>query len=170
MLTTFDRYLFKRYLYTFVVLFISLFGLFVVIDGFTNVDEFQMGKESSADMLRWVAVYYGYQAIQFFDSREVRLRTDNFSAKHLSLTVLWAVYAIGIIGAGIARQSSRVRLAGMALLAIPVLKLFAFDVFLLERGFRVAAFITLGGLLLAVGLVYQRYSQAVRGFLFGQRA
>ena len=62
------------------------------------------------------------------------------------------------------------KLAGMALLAIPVVKLFVFDVFLLEQGYRVAAFVTLGGLLLATGLVYQRYSQAVRGFLFGQRA
>ena len=67
MLTTFDRYLFKRYMYTFVVLFISTYGLFVVIDGFTNVDEFQTGKENSAELLRWVGAYYGYQAVDFFD-------------------------------------------------------------------------------------------------------
>ena len=110
------------------------------------------------------------EAVRFFDSRETKLNADYFSAMHLTLTVLWAVYAIGVIGFGIARQSSRVRLAGMALLAIPVAKLFVFDIFLLERGYRVAAFVTLGAMLLAIGLVYQRYSQAVRGFLFGQRA
>ena len=109
------------------------------------------------------------EAVRFFDSQEAKLRADFFSAMHLTLTVLWSVYAIGVIGAGIARQSSRVRLAGMALLAIPVVKLFVFDIFLMEQGYRVAAFVTLGGLLLATGLVYQRYSQAVRGFLFGQR-
>ena len=78
--------------------------------------------------------------------------------------------AIGVIGFGIVRQSSRIRLAGMALLAIPVVKLFAFDIFLLERGYRVAAFTSLGAMLLGTGLVYQRYYQAIRGFLFGQRA
>ena len=56
------------------------------------------------------------------------------------------------------------------LMAAPVLKLFVHDTFLLERGYRVAAFISLGGLLLAVGMMYQRYSQAVRGFLFGRPA
>ena len=109
------------------------------------------------------------EAVHYFDARADRLRTDTFSAQQLSLTVLWAVYAVGVIGVGIARQSSRIRLAGMALLAVPLVKLFGFDVFLLEREYRVAAFVTLGVLMLGTGLIYQRYSQAVRGFLFGQR-
>ncbi len=109
------------------------------------------------------------EAIHFFDARAFRQDVDTFGGQQLSLTVLWAVYAIGMIGVGIARQSSHIRLAGIALLAVPVAKLFAFDVFLLEREYRVAAFVTLGVLMLGMGLVYQRYSQAVRGFLFGQR-
>ena len=83
--------------------------------------------------------------------------------------MLWAVYAIGVIGTGIALRSAKVRQIGMALLTIPVAKLFVFDVFLLEQGYRVAAFVTLGVLLLGTGLVYQRYSQAIRGFLFDRR-
>ncbi|MBI2872077.1 MAG: DUF2339 domain-containing protein [Chloroflexi bacterium] len=110
------------------------------------------------------------EALRFFDSREVVLRTNLASAKQLSLTLLWAVYASGIIAAGMVRRSRTARLAGLALLAIPVAKLFVLDVFLLERGYRVAAFITLGVLLLATGLAYQRYSQAIRGFLFGKQA
>ena len=109
------------------------------------------------------------EIVHYFGSREVVLQRDYFSATQLSLTVLWAVYATGVIGAGIALRSSRIRLAGMALLAVPVAKLFVFDVFLLERGYRVAAFVTLGVLLLGTGLVYQRYSLAIRGFLFGRQ-
>ena len=109
------------------------------------------------------------EIVHYFDSREVVLRGDYLSAKHLSLTVLWAVYAIGGIAAGIALRSSKVRLVGMMLLGIPVIKLFVFDVFLLEQGYRVAAFVTLGALLLGTGLVYQRYSIAIRGFFFGER-
>ncbi len=110
------------------------------------------------------------EILRYFGSLEVGTGVDYFSAKHLSLTVLWAVYAIGVIGAGIILRSAKVRQIGMALLAIPVAKLFVFDVFLLERGYRVAAFVTLGVLLLGTGLVYQRYSQAIRGFLFDRRA
>ncbi len=109
------------------------------------------------------------EILHYFGSLEVRVGEDYLSAKHLSLTVLWAVYSIGVIGAGIVLRSTKVRLTGMALLAIPVAKLFVFDVFLLERGYRVAAFVTLGVLLLGTGLVYQRYSQAIRGFLFDRR-
>ncbi|MBI4202818.1 MAG: DUF2339 domain-containing protein [Chloroflexi bacterium] len=108
------------------------------------------------------------EVARFFNSQEVMAGRDMESAKHLGLTVLWAVYAIVIISVGIARGSSTVRLAGLALLALPVAKLFAFDVFLLERGYRVAAFVTLGVLLLGTGLVYQRYSVQVRRFLFGK--
>ena len=115
-----------------------------------------------------VAVWgVSFEALHYFGSREVVLGVDNFSAKHLTLIVLWAVYAVGVIGVGIARRSSKIRLAGIALLAVPVIKLFAFDVFLLDREYRVAALVTLGALLLGTGLVYQRYSQALRGFLFG---
>lgn len=108
-------------------------------------------------------VYY------YFDSLEEQHGGDYFSAMQLSLTVLWALYSMGAISAGIAAQSSRVRLAGMGLLAIPVAKLFVYDVFLLDLAYRVAAFITLGCMLLGMGLVYQRYGGAVRGFLFGSR-
>ncbi len=109
-------------------------------------------------------VYY------YFDSLGVRNGADYEDAMHLTLTVLWALYAMAVIGAGIASGHSRVRLAGIALLAVPVAKLFVFDVFLLEMAFRVVAFITLGCLLLGMGLVYQRYSLVVRGFLFGSRS
>ena len=85
------------------------------------------------------------------------------------MTVLWAVYAMGVISVGIAARSRWVRLAGIGLLAVPVAKLFVFDVFLLHMEYRVAAFLTLGVLLLAMGLVYQRYSRAVRGFVLGNR-
>ena len=108
------------------------------------------------------------EVVRFFGGLEARTGDDYVSAVNLSLTVFWAVYAIGVIGAGIVVRSAVVRLAGMALLAVPVAKLFVFDVFLLERGYRVAAFVTLGVLLLGTGLVYQRYNAAIRGFLFGE--
>ena len=115
------------------------------------------------------------EVVDFFDFREARFLAEGQrtlamaqeSAKHLSLTVLWALYAIGAMAAGMARQSSRVRLAGMALLTVPLVKLFGYDVFLLDQVYRVVAFVTLGVLLLMMGLAYQRYSDRVRGFLFG---
>ena len=83
----------------------------------------------------------------------------------LGLSLLWAVYAAGLILLGVARRWRWVRLAGLALLAVPVVKLFAFDSRLLEQEYRVIAFLVLGLILVAGGLLYQRYSRVVRGFL-----
>ena len=84
----------------------------------------------------------------------------------LGLSLLWAIYAAVLIVLGVARRSRWVRVAGLALLAVPVVKLFAFDSRLLEQEYRVIAFLTLGLILVAGGLLYQRYSRVVRGFLF----
>ena len=64
-MTTFDRYLLRRFLHTFVILFVTFFGLYVVIDGFTNLDGFQEGEEGGVEtlvILRRMAIYYAYQS------------------------------------------------------------------------------------------------------------
>ena len=121
-----------------------------------------------------VVVLWGLtqEVVHYFDFRSEReLASANAleSPKHFTLTVMWALYAIGAIGVGIARESSRIRLAGMALLAVPLFKLFGYDVFLLDKVYRVVAFLTLGVLLLGTGLAYQRYSHTLWGFFYGRQ-
>lgn len=67
MLNTFDRYLLKRYLTTFFIMFVSTYGLFVVFDGFTNLDEFQADSNSVSEMLIEMGQHYAYRACGFFD-------------------------------------------------------------------------------------------------------
>ena len=87
------------------------------------------------------------------------------NAQNLSLTVLWAVYALVLLAVGIIGKLRAVRLAGLALLTIPVAKVFVYDVFQLEQAYRVAAFIGLGALLLIGGYLYQRFGGAIREFV-----
>ena len=89
---------------------------------------------------------------------------DNVAS--LGLSLLWAMYAATLIVLGVARRWRWVRVAGLGLLAAPVIKLFAFDSLQLEQEYRVIAFLVLGLMLVAGGLLYQRYSRVVRGFLF----
>ena len=86
-------------------------------------------------------------------------------AKNLSITAVWAAYAVVLLVFGIAKGSRPVRLAALGLLAIPIAKVFVYDVFTLERAYRVAAFGGLGALLLASGYLYQHYGKAIKGFL-----
>ena len=88
------------------------------------------------------------------------------SVKSQGLSLLWGVYASVVLVLGFVRGWRQVRVAGLGLLAVPILKLFLIDTFELERGYRVAAFLSLGGLLLVSGFLYQRYSGVIKGFLF----
>ena len=109
------------------------------------------------------------EIVHFFESQAYNLGLNMMSAMHLALTVLWALCALVLVGIGFVRIEPNIRLYGVALLSIPVMKLFLFDVFLLQSGYRVVAFISLGILLLFVGFGYQKYNQAVQGFLFGNK-
>lgn len=66
MLNLLDRYLLQRYWQAFAILFSSLFGLFVVLDVFTNIDEFTRMPGGSGRVLTEMAKYYGYRTFAFF--------------------------------------------------------------------------------------------------------
>lgn len=66
MFTTFDKYLLGRLIHTFIVLFVAAYGLYIVIDLFTNIDEFQDNTTSSVELFSRIAEFYSYRAFEFF--------------------------------------------------------------------------------------------------------
>ena len=68
-MTTFDRYLLGRFWHVFGIGFFATVGLFVVFDGFTNIDAFQDRSDGAGalSMLSRMAQYYGYQSLVMFD-------------------------------------------------------------------------------------------------------
>ena len=65
----FPRYLLKRFLHVFAVGFVSLYGLFVIIDAFTNVNGFQSDEVemTTSELLLRMLSYYTFQSSQFLD-------------------------------------------------------------------------------------------------------
>ena len=86
------------------------------------------------------------------------------NAQTFSLTAVWAIYAVIGLVIGIVKRWRRVRIGAMILLAVPIVKVFVYDVFKLEMGYRIAAFVGLGVLLLVSGYLYQRRSKVIKGF------
>lgn len=67
-MTIVDRYLLKLYAKVLVISFVSLAGLFIVIDGFNNLDEFlSIGNRSAGGTAAVLVEYYGPRLFQFFD-------------------------------------------------------------------------------------------------------
>ncbi len=78
----------------------------------------------------------------------------------LTLSLVWALYSGAVIVSGFAARLRAVRILGMSLLGLTVAKVFLVDIQMLDRGYRIAAFVGLGVLLLAVSLLYQRQKKS----------
>ena len=109
------------------------------------------------------------ELISFFESRVYVSSLDTMSAMHLSLTLLWALHAVVILMYGFFSKKRALRMIGLLFLVIPIGKLFIFDVFLLDSGYRVVAFVVLGITMLSIGFGYQRYNQLFRGIFLNAR-
>jgi uncharacterized membrane protein len=77
------------------------------------------------------------------------------------VSILMAVYASVLVVAGVALRSALHRILGLGLFALVILKLYLLDVWSLSRGFRITAFLALGGLLLLVSYLYSRFKPAL---------
>ena len=72
------------------------------------------------------------------------------------LTLLWALYALALLLAGLRRGVRGFRYAGLALFAVVVGKIFFVDLEGLESIYRIVAFIVLGVVLFLAALLYLR--------------
>ena len=84
-------------------------------------------------------------------------------ASQLSLSVIWATYAAGIIGVGIARRLRLLRILGILLIGITIVKVFFFDLSELKTLYRIISFVILGFLLLFVSYFYNRFKHRIFG-------
>ncbi|MCA8992606.1 MAG: LptF/LptG family permease [Planctomycetaceae bacterium] len=68
-MTTFDRYLLQRFLYVCMVFTIAVLGLYIIIDGFTNLDAFQLKSEGKGTtyLVLLMAERYVYQSANILD-------------------------------------------------------------------------------------------------------
>ena len=66
-MTTIDRLLFRAYLKAYLICVVSLLALYIIIDLFTNLDDFAQAGVGLASSVAHIANYYAYQAIQIFD-------------------------------------------------------------------------------------------------------
>ena len=79
------------------------------------------------------------------------------------LTVLWGIYAIILISLGFYKKRRYLRIAGLALIFIALVKLFIFDISDVSKLYKTIIFISLGVLLLIISFLYTKYKDAIFG-------
>ena len=62
-----DRYLLRQFVQTFVICFLSLTGLYIVFDVFTNLDQFVRCGQKAGGVLPFIVHYYSHRWILVFD-------------------------------------------------------------------------------------------------------
>jgi uncharacterized membrane protein len=100
-------------------------------------------------------VYLGSVAIVDL-TREAETAAEPGQTPQVLLSAYWALLGFASLLFGLLRDDRRFRIAGFALLAIAIAKVFLVDLSTLESIYRVLSFIALGLLLLAAAFAYQR--------------
>lgn len=91
-----DRYLLRQFFWTAFIAAVGVVGLFVVFDGFTNLEEFLRAADKYGGLLPLLARYYGSQAVMVLDRSAslvalvAALFTITWIQRHNEMTALLA--------------------------------------------------------------------------------
>ncbi|MGD9546745.1 MAG: DUF2339 domain-containing protein [Candidatus Krumholzibacteriia bacterium] len=111
-------------------------------------------------ILALVLAMFSLEIAAWFRVREVSFGRNSAWGALVAISIFWTLYGGGTIWAGFLTGKKALRLAGMALLAAVILKVFLVDMRALSPGFRIISFVGVGILLLAISLLYQRERRA----------
>jgi len=75
------------------------------------------------------------------------------------ISILWSLFALGLIVGGIHRRVGPLRFTGLGLFTVVGFKVFFFDLANLDQFYRIIAFILLGILILSGAFLYLKYRQ-----------
>ncbi len=80
-----------------------------------------------------------------------------------SFSVLWSVFAVGIILVGVWMRRKVYRVSAISLLIVTVLKVLAYDTAEVSTPYRILSCLVLGAILVAVSFLYYRFGERLTG-------
>lgn len=95
---------------------------------------------------------------------------DYTSSKQLIISAVWLIYSIALLFWGIVKKAKQVRIIALTLLGVTILKVFIFDLSFLNQLYRIISFVGLGGVLMILSYVYQKYSKEIKTLLLEENS
>jgi len=151
---------FANYLFHYILVILALIALYYLYKFVKN------GKSAQALLIfQWVGSFFILYVAsaeldhlmvttQYWKTRSIYTILDN--THKTGYAILWGCFAFLYIYIGMRWKSKNIRIISISLLAVTLLKLFLFDLRNLSEGGKIAAFISLGVLLLVISFMYQR--------------
>jgi uncharacterized membrane protein len=96
----------------------------------------------------------------FFTAPGTRALAFTFSGnfgRDMTYTIAWALFALGLLGAGLWRHARPARYAAIGLLTVALLKLFFHDLARLEALYRIGALFAVAVIAILASVAYQRF-------------
>jgi hypothetical protein len=118
----------------------------------------------------WCALIFLFLTVETLDAFEAAKYAARDSGnsltylknvQQLSLSGIWLLYSIVLMGFGLWRRQQGLRIFSIILFGITILKAFLFDLSFLETLYRIYSFFALGLILVAVSYLYQRYKAVI---------
>jgi uncharacterized membrane protein len=108
-----------------------------------------------------IGVVFAWLNLTIFDwfasGAELTIPMDRLPARDLTLSIAWAVYALGLLALGMWRESTALRATSLALVLITAGKVFLYDLAHLADLYRVASLVGLALSLILISIAYQRF-------------
>ena len=79
----------------------------------------------------------------------------------LSLSIFWGIYALALIAYGIWKRDKSMRITGIVVFGVTLVKLFFYDIAHLSTISKTIVFIALGLLLLVISFLYNKYTSII---------
>ncbi len=96
MFTIIDRYMLRQFVHVLAICFLSLVGLYIVIDAFGHLDHFIDYADKHGNLLGTLATFYAYRTMAFFDRTSgvlalvAAMFTVTWIQRHHEMTALMA--------------------------------------------------------------------------------
>lgn len=155
-------YLNIRFLLYFALLLSSIAQLWTLSEGTFKVS--QKTKVYSLIFNVLILIILTYELNNFiimsnYSSQEIINENRNFAQR--TYTILWGLYALGMISYGIWKTRKLLRFTGIGILAISLLKLFLFDLSYASTLQKIIVFISIALILLLISYLYQRFKDII---------
>jgi uncharacterized membrane protein len=138
---------------------LALLACFTLREGGSENRQWATGAILALNVLALLAAHF--EVIDWFTPLPGAILTPAelhtlHAVRDFTYSAVWMVYGSGLMLIGFWKRSAFLRWQAIVLLALTAAKVFFYDIEALERGYRIAAFIVLGAILLAVSFFYQR--------------
>jgi uncharacterized membrane protein len=116
----------------------------------------RLSSVAGVTTIGFLFTYASLEVRRFFHDERIGWLRSTSDEEWYTYSAVWLMLGILLLAFGLLRGSREARIASAAFIVLTVVKVFLFDLAGLEGILRALSFIGLGGVLIAIGLVYQK--------------